>query len=173
MPLQPWICCFTATFLWEYLEYCEDSIQICCGIVWEDCVEQKQPNLMQSLKEATELHPAWRDQADFVGKGALSGIDSGELAYLRALMHPSIPHERNWGCEEGHHTLKTCRILSPKLLTSSNPAVISAGICCAQILHTSILRQQDVSTSKYHLKKKKPQVSSGLTKSTLGPLFPF
>lgn len=70
VPLQPWTC-FTASFLGEYLEYCGDSIQICCGIVWEDCVEQKQPNLMQALKETTELHPDWSEQAGFLGKGAL------------------------------------------------------------------------------------------------------
>lgn len=75
-----------------------------------------------------------------LGELTLRGIDSGELAYLTASMHPSIPHERTWGYEEGHHTLKTCRILPPKLLTSTSPVIISAGICHAQILHAPILR---------------------------------
>lgn len=39
------------------------------GIVQEDFVEQKQPNLMQALKATPELHLVWREQVDLVGKG--------------------------------------------------------------------------------------------------------
>lgn len=38
------------------------------GIVQEDLVDQKKPNLMQALKETPELPPAWKEQAGLVGK---------------------------------------------------------------------------------------------------------
>lgn len=70
-PYSPEFVVSLLAFFKNALNICGDSIQICCGIVWEDCVEQREPNLVQTLKETTELHPAGREQAGFVARGAL------------------------------------------------------------------------------------------------------
>lgn len=70
-PYSPEFVVSLLAFFKNALNICGDSIQVCCEIVWEDCGEQRQPNLVQTLKETTELHPAGREQAGFVGRGAL------------------------------------------------------------------------------------------------------
>lgn len=62
-------------------------------------MEQKQPNLMQTLKEATDYTQLGGNKLVLwervtLGKLTLSGIDSGKLAYLTASMYPSLPHEK-------------------------------------------------------------------------------
>lgn len=64
---------------------------------------------------------------------------------------------------------ETCRILSPKLLGSTSPATFSAGTCHAQIPHSSVPGQQQVTFGKHHFKTKSPQVSAGPTKSSPSP----
>lgn len=176
VPLQPRICCFTASFLWECLKYCGDSIQICCGIVWEDCAEQRQPNLMQSLQETTELHPAWREPAAFVGKGALGRTNSwwdwlrgaGLSDTIDAPEH--IPW-KNLRLRAGTPHPENLQDLATKTAYKHQSC---DNLCwfppCTNPTRLHSQAWQDVAASKSHLKKKKrPEVSSVSQKVNPGP----
>lgn len=84
----------------------------------------------------------------------LNVVGCGKPGYLTLWMYLCIPHETTWGHSEGHHTLKTCSIMPPKLLMSTNPAIISSGTCHAQTLHVSTQEKQDVAISKSCFKKR-------------------